>query len=752
MRLLRTRSSILPRFLIALLILYSILAGGTFDGILNAQRRTQSVIVLGVVVVTWLAIRWRSKFRWHHTPLDLPILLWVAAFAVSLLANAESWRRIAIGLWYVGLYIGVWYVLQDALANHKLRREWLVDALLIAGVPVGFVGFAQVELALTSGLALPRPVGTLGNANALAGFLVLLLPFAAGRLMLARTPLTRMLLAVYSVAILLLLLLSFSRGGWLGAGVALVVWASLRFPLSKWWGKRRRRYKLALVAAGILIAAGGLLVVVQSFGLGGRGLDLRAWIYETALHMIGERPLTGSGLFTFGAGLARLNSLPPFEPHSHAHNILLNVAAELGIVGVLALVLTAWVILRAALRLRHTPDPIAVMGFAAFAGFAAHQMVDLPAMMPALALFAFIALALFVLPGAEVVRSRARWQPALVAALALLLTATGIWSALQYSSLVAALSDGIGRGDYRAAAERIEALSESDPALAIYPQQAGMLLGLAAADGDADAARAAVEQFRRYTRLEPSYASGWANLAAMYFANGDLTPAADAMRKAVDLAPQSGSLVYRYGVYSEAANDALNARAAYTHLLALNPDAPILPDWDQSPLRREVASGDRTLSPYARAILLLESGDLSDARALWSEGGYVGDYSNVHVVQMIFALADGNHALAEAELQAASRAAADRSARAWVYLGAALLDPANFDAQIASARLALEVAPTAIDWELGQNINYIQYLSLAIPRQFLPQVGYIIDDTALLRLLGSTDGLRALRAALNSGG
>ena len=78
-------------------------------------------------------------------------------------------------------------------------------------------------------------------------------------------------------------------------------------------------------AAALVVA---LALVAESFGIAGRTLELRTWIYDTAIQLFDERPLTGHGLFTFGAGLSRLNSLPPLEPHSHAHDVILHVAAE----------------------------------------------------------------------------------------------------------------------------------------------------------------------------------------------------------------------------------------------------------------------------------------------------------------------------------------------------------------------------------------------------------------------------------------
>ncbi|MEO8395522.1 MAG: hypothetical protein ABI700_21185, partial [Chloroflexota bacterium] len=62
---------------------------------------------------------------------------------------------------------------------------------------------------------------------------------------------------------------------------------------------------------------------------------------------------------------------------------------------------------------------------------------------------------------------------------------------------------------------------------------------------------------------------------------------------------------------------------------------------------------------------------------------------------------------------------------------------------------ALEIVPTGSDWELGANIAYIQYLQLAIPRQFVPQVGYSEVDLSLLYLLDDVDALAKLRATVH---
>jgi hypothetical protein len=84
-----------------------------------------------------------------------------------------------------------------------------------------------------------------------------------------------------------------------------------------------------------------------------------------------------------------------------------------------------------------------------------------------------------------------------------------------------------------------------------------------------------------------------------------------------------------------------------------------------------------------------------------------------------------------------------------VHVANGLLNPANFDQEIAAAKAALEIAPTGSDWELGANIAYIQYLQLAIPRQFLPQVGYSEEDLSLVYLLNDADALAKLRSTVH---
>ncbi len=739
----------LKRFLLITLMSYLILIGATFNGVVQVQTR-----LLGGALIACLCLIWawsQRRWRWHPTALDSAILLWGIAFAISLVANSEVARRSAIGLWFVGLYIAIYYALHHALSNKGLQRQWLVDGMLIAGVPIVFVGFAQVQMTLNAGLPIPRPVSTFGNPNTFAAFLVMLLPFLLTSLAAAKKPLPRTVLGVYAVAALGLGILTFSRGGWIGGAVALGVWAGLSLPLRRWWGLLSTILKSMVLIIGVGAIIGFAGILLYSLTLGGRTLDLRTWLYDTAVQLFAERPLTGTGFYTFGAGLARLNALPPLEPHSHAHNIILHVAAELGLIGLLPLALTGAIILRAlwvGFR-KRTQDRFLIIGLSAFVGFIVHQLLDVPVMMPTIALVAVVVLVLALPAREEALPQRHwHWQPVGLAFIGLILTLSGGWEALNYRDYVAALSSGIASSDYRAAADRLQVLIDRDPRLAIYSEQQGMLLGLAAASGDQGAARQAVASFVRYTTLEPSYVSGWANLAAMQAQTGDFAGAILSIERALVLSPDMWSLLYRLGEYREAVGDPDGARRAYDRTLRLNPTLMFSPEWNESPVRVTMTTGDYEVGAYPQTIFLLAQADVAAARVVWQAfPGHTISDSTFYVIHMIFALADGDPATANSLWDAARRTALNASHRGWLALGQAFRGEIALDQAMSAARAQVTPPPTGSDWALGLNKAYSQFLHLAIPRQFLPQVGYSEVDGMLLYLLRNEESLRRLMGA-----
>lgn len=607
-------TSLLPRLALGALITYLVLIGATFNGILTPQIRLTAVIVLGVSMAIWLVVRARARGgRWHHTALDAAMVLWVVAFGVSLLGNTESWRRIVMGLWYMGAYIVLWYALNDLVANRLVTRVSLVLILLFAGLMIILMAYVQVQTwmrdslpAITAGeapLVLPRPVSTLGNPNTLASALVMLLPLSVGWMLTSPRRFVRLLMALYSLAALGLLFLTYSRGGWLAAAAGLgalflgLLWDRDFLSPARWrawWRAQSRGLRVALLsAAGLALVALviGAALFIHTFTIGGRTLDLRTFLYDTALTMFAEKPLTGNGLFTFGAGLARLNSVPPVQPHSHAHDLPLQVAAEMGIFGIAALALTVVLIVRAVranLREAQTRAPrqllsdrtALILATSAFVAFCAHHIPDLAAMNPAIMILALVALAAAAAP----VTPR-RFSPAAGRALNVLavvgcgvLVVSGLWGSFVYGQYTDAVSYGINSRDYVEAAARLEPVIAADPDMAVYHQQRGFLLGLAAAEGDTTVLPDAIAEFERYTDLAPYYSLGWANLASLYAQAGQLDRAVEAMERAVALAPDAPAFTERLASYRAALTTGSLNEPPIEQPVSVDRDSEYLPD------------------------------------------------------------------------------------------------------------------------------------------------------------------------------
>jgi hypothetical protein len=374
----------------------------------------------------------------------------------------------------------------------------------------------------------------------------------------------------------------------------------------EWWHRQRPLVRYGLIAAaGIALVALAIAAILflRTFSIGGRTLSLRTYLYDTALMMFIEKPLTGHGLFTYGAGLARLNSVPPTQPHSHAHDLPVQVAAELGLVGLAALLLSLWQIYRAVRanlqvlpREHHHRSAGAtsslsprrssaerltiILSMSAFVAFCAHHVPDLAAMNPAVMVMALVALVAGVAPvepqplSAPLGRVLSGFA---VGGCALLLI-SGLWSSLIYQQYTDAVRYGIQTRDYVGAAAQLEPVIAADSEMAVYHQQRGFLLGLAAAGGDTSVLPDAIAEFERYTSLAPTYSLGWANLGALYAQAGDYEQALTAMGRAAELAPDTPAYSDRLTEYRAAAVSGRLETPSIPLPISLERDHLYLPD------------------------------------------------------------------------------------------------------------------------------------------------------------------------------
>lgn len=749
----RDRANRLAWALLMLLSLYVAFIGAALA--LEVRFKNVGLALGALTLLTWAVARWRGKWRWHSTPLDGLALLWLAVVSISTLANLELWRRSAIGIWYVGMYLGVWIVLWDCMANRALPRSAIVDAMLFSSlVPLAFAlrevaTFAAEWLqALGEGLllpSLPRPSATLGNTNLLAAYLILVIPLSAARFLTLRRLWQRLAVGVHLGVALAVLFLTYSRSHWLSVVVAGALFSLLWLAHNQlsagqalgrlWRGSARMKALLVMLGATSAVAMVGLLILgVRSFSDPSRTVDLRTYLYEVAWQAFQERPLTGNGLFSFGSQLTRLSSVPPRQIHAHAHSAFFNIAAELGSLGLLALgvsLVTLLALLRKQWRTLQGDQRLLMIGAVAAlsASFVSH-LTDFTIFTVIIALMtlAVLLVALFPAKPAPLSGGRARWNGVGALMLWAALYLSGIWSNAANGEYFAALQTGIGKGEWQVGQVHFERAIALDPQLSLYHLYYGHVLGVAAAEGEV-APQAAIDAYETFVRQEPNYAAAWANLAALRWQAGEQAAALSAMQRAADLAPEAWLFHYALGAYYEQLGDLESARRAYQRALSAQPSAALYPVWRETSLRRQLAESTE-LPPSIDAVArLLREGDLLGAEQLWQRVRWSERAALLFLIDAVIAFERGAIAQAERACLQVERIPPDDAAReSWRWLCRAYLAHSKGDADAyAAAQAALESYAVQKPFDspmdvLVSPIGYSFYQRMGISQHLLPQV------------------------------
>jgi polysaccharide biosynthesis protein PslG len=293
-----------------------------------------SEALIGVALVLYLVrTALNSSWRWPDTPFAWPAILFFLAASASVVA--AEFPRYALREWRTDVLEPL--ILFGLILLVRPRLKLMLDALLFGGLIVILAGFAQY--ATRHGIqaeGVLRMVGVYRSPDNFALYLARLVPIAAALALLA--PVGRSWRVVYGMGAALGLaavLLSFTRGAWIGVFVALLVVAG--FAGRRW------------LAAGLAGGAGAAAVLstlqarrIQSlFQLtpGSTGFT-RLALWQAAARMIDDHPLFGIGLDNFLYQYPRyILSDARNEPDlSHPHNLLLDFWSRIGIFGLAALI------------------------------------------------------------------------------------------------------------------------------------------------------------------------------------------------------------------------------------------------------------------------------------------------------------------------------------------------------------------------------------------------------------------------------
>lgn len=376
-------------------------------------------LMLLLTLAVWLGRALsRREISIPHSPLFLPLLVFVWITAVSLTFSPSF--PLAFKEWAKWVEIGliIWIVASE----EKRRRPLILAMLLAAGVSQALLGIWQFGLQSDGPVhflvlgRFYRAYGTFQQPNPFGGFMNLSALLAMGatigfatqlfrcvalpKCIAPKQWLTLLTLAAVTGIATIGVLVSWSRGAWLGfaAGTAVLF---LFLPRKRWQGALLMAgmgvgvitavyigQQLHIAAAESVIARLGGFAQDLTFG-DMRGMEItntnyavveRLAHWQAAMGMANDNVWLGIGFGNYAAVYAEYALINWPDALGHAHNYYLNLLSEIGVVG-LIVYLWLWtaVFIQTIRTINHTDGlwrGVALGLLAAWTAIAVHHLVD----------------------------------------------------------------------------------------------------------------------------------------------------------------------------------------------------------------------------------------------------------------------------------------------------------------------------------------------------------------------------------------
>lgn len=287
-------------------------------------------------------------FKWKFDGIGFFIIIFIAVY---LIAAVNSFAMIkSLSIWAIYFtFMAMYFVIINSANTKKLLNN-LLTCFVVSGFLVCLYGLAQYFFGWDTAQAWMdeemfgdikmRIYSTLGNPNVLGEYILLVLPVSIGLMWTRRKAAAKVVYAGISGLMFLALILTFSRGCWIGLMIAAAIF--ITFAAGKLWG-------IGLAALPIIPMVLPESIINRFLSIGDMedsSTSYRVYIWMGTLAMMRDFWVSGIGM-----GQEAFTQVYPFYSYNgivapHSHNLFLQILVESGIAGIAVFLLIMFFFLR----------------------------------------------------------------------------------------------------------------------------------------------------------------------------------------------------------------------------------------------------------------------------------------------------------------------------------------------------------------------------------------------------------------------
>ncbi|MBE5039196.1 O-antigen ligase family protein [Ructibacterium gallinarum] len=335
--------ALLPGLAVLFLILKKPEAGMLFLVFLAPLAPTMAMAGLSILCLFSLIIKslTDADFAWKFDSMGFLILSFILIYLFAGITSFAMMKSLSI--WAIYLVFMAAYFLIIHLVKNRKQLDRVLTVFVLSGLCVCLYGIAQYVFGWDTAQAWMdeemfsdikmRIYSTLDNPNVLGEYILLVLPAAIGLMWTRKGALQKIVYAGISAVMFLALLLTSSRGCWLGFMASAAVFVT--FVAGKLWG-------LVLIIVPLLPAVLPESIINRFTSIGDlkdSSTSYRVYIWMGTLAMIQDFWISGIGM-----GSEAFTEIYPFYAYNgivapHSHNLFLQILVESGIGGILVFLL-----------------------------------------------------------------------------------------------------------------------------------------------------------------------------------------------------------------------------------------------------------------------------------------------------------------------------------------------------------------------------------------------------------------------------